>query len=706
MSVIQTLRGKGSVVVTIMLILALVAFIFMDSFQNRSLAMFDEDRTMVAEVNGERMETQAYSQELQEYEEAMKNQQGKESFTDEELEGVRNQFWNQQLNTVLIGQETDKLGIQVTEKERNAMFTSMDADQVVKQNFTDPNTGIFDPNKVIQYEQQVMAGEDVKMKKQWGKFKQELVKQRKVNKYVNLIKKGIYIPKFMMDDMANQQYVSANISYVKIPYESIDATNIKVSDAEVKDYMTKRSAAYTIDENVINMEYVSFPVIPTSKDSATVMNAINSTLEGFTNSADPYDYASNQSDELTDDRFYNANTFVNSNKETLLAAAVGQVVGPYFDNGMYKLSKVTERKSLPDSVKSSHILIQPAEGFTPEQAEARADSILAQVKAGANFAALATSSSADGGSAQKGGDIGYASKGMGLAPEYEKFIFEGSTGTIEKVKSQFGFHIIKITDQKAFQPNVRVATIGKLLEASQETQSKAQQLATDFTAQAKDEKSFNDAAKKIGQDKRVAQNVKATQSVVQGLGNVRQLVRWGFESEKGTVSPVMPFEGKLVVARLTSKSNKGDMVDLATVKGEIEAQIRRQKQVEQAGAKAKGANSLDAIASMYKVEVVNADSIKMMGMSNPEIGYEPRVLAAAISKSNLNKVSSAIPGQSGVFFVMSKAINAIPKDVQRIPQMERMQVQQQFTNSIDQLLPVVLKKRAKMTDNRSVSLNY
>lgn len=705
MSVIQTLRGKGSVVVTVMLILALVAFIFMDSFQNRSLAMFEEDRTMVAEVNGERIETQVYTQELQEYEEAMKTNQGKESFTDEELEGIRNQFWNQQLNSILIGQETEKLGIEVTEKERNAMFTSMDADPIVKQNFSDPNTGIFDPNKVIQYEQQVMAGEDIKMKKQWGKFKEELVKQRKVNKYVNLIKQGIYIPKFMMDDMASQQYVSANIEYVKIPYESINAGDIKVTDQEVKDYMQNRAGSYTIDEDVVNMEYVSFPIIPTSKDSAAVMTAITSVKEGLATSTDPYDYASNQSDELTDDRFYNKNTLQNSNSEALLAASVGEVVGPYYDNGMYKISKVTDRKSLPDSVKASHILIQPSETFTPEQAEATADSILAAVKSGANFAALATARSADQGSAANGGDLGYFAKGM-MVPEFEKFAFDGSTGEIGKVKSQFGYHIIKITDQKSFQPNIKVATIGKLLEASQETQAAAQQKATDFKTQATNEKAFDDAAKKIGQDKRVAQNVKATQSVVQGLGNVRQLVRWGFESEKGDVSPVLPFEDKLIVARLVSKNNKGDMVDASTVRGEIEAKIRRQKQVEKVAAKAKNASNLAAIATMYNAEVKTADSIKMMGMSNPDLGYEPRVLAAGINKKNLNKVSNAIAGQSGVFFVIAKAINDVSKTVQRIPQMERMQIRQQYANSVDQMIPVVLKKRADMTDNRRVSLNY
>lgn len=709
MSVIQTLRGRGSVVVTIMLILALVAFIFMDSFQNVG-EIFREDRTLVAEVNGERIETQKYSQALTEYEEAVKQNQGKENYTDEELEGIRTQFWNQKLNEVLINQESDLLGLSVTEKERNSMFTSMNADPLVKQNFTDPKTGIFDPNRVIQYEQQIMQSEDVNMRKSWGKFKEELLKQRRVNKYIAMIKNGIYAPKFMMEEMAKQQHITANISYVKIPYESVDAANIKISDAEIKEYMEARKNNYINDEDNVGLEYVSFPIIPTSSDSSNSLGYLSKIKEEFAANQSPYDYASDKTDELSDENFYNANTLKDANKEALLAAAVGAVVGPYFDNSngskMYKLSKITERKSLPDSVKSSHILLQPTETYTDAQAKAAADSLLKQVKAGADFGALAAARSADKQSGEKGGDIGYLANGMGFSKEHNEFIFQGTTGETKIVKSQYGYHVVKITDQKAFQPNIKIASIAKLLEPSQETINVAQQKATDFTSKAKDEKSFNDAAKKLGMDKRIASNITGTQGVVQGLGNVRNLVRWAYANEVGAISTAMMFEDKLVVARLASKATKGALPSVASKRAEIESVLRRKKQVEQVATKLKGANSLQAVATAYKVEVLTADSLKMMGMSNPALGFEPRILSAAVNKSNIGKVSGPIPGQTGIFYVNTKAVNDDMKNAPRMPQMERMQIQGQYMNSAEQLIPVSLRKRANITDNRNVSLGY
>ncbi len=706
MSVIQTLRGKGSVVATIVLILALVAFIFMDSFQNVG-ELFREDRTLVADVNGQRIETNRYSQELQDYENAVKTQQGKESYTDAEQENIRTQFWNQQLNEVLINQESDLLGISLTEKEQNSMFTSlMHADPIVKQNFANPQTGQFNPQDVIQREQQIIQGEDLGMKKQWAKFKESLYKQRKSNKYLSMIKNGIYTPKFMLDEMAKQQFITSNIDFVKVPYEAINAATIKVSDAEITDYMNARKSSFSANDDNVTMEYVSFPIIPTTKDTAASLGYLNTIKEDFAASTDPYDFASDKTDELSDENFYNAKTLKSENSATLIAAPIGSLVGPYYENGAYRLSKVTERKSLPDSVRSSHILIQPSETLTQAQAEASADSILAQVKAGANFAQLAQARSADKESGAKGGDIGYMANGMGFSKEHNEFVFQGAKGESKVIQSQYGYHVVKITDQKAFQPNIKVATIAKTLVASQETINVAQQKASTFTKAAKDEKSYNAAAKKAGIDKRIAQNITSTQGVVQGLGNVRNLVRWAYSAEVGNISNAMMFDDKLVVARLTNKTLKGELVDLGTNRAQIETEIRKQKQVEQIAAKAKSASSLQAIATTFNAEVKSSDSVKMMGMSNPDLGYEQKVLAAAINKNNVNKVTGPIAGKGGVYYITVKSITDGLKNAPRIPQMERMQVEQQYKNSADQMIPQALRKRSNIKDNRSVSLGY
>lgn len=99
-----------------------------------------------------------------------------------------------------------------------------------------------------------------------------------------------------------------------------------------------------------------------------------------------------------------------------------------------------ERFELPEQVKVSHILIA---GDTPE-AKTQAEELLAQLKSGANFAELAKQKSADKSNAGKGGDLGYFARGR-MVPEFDKAAFAlEKPGALDLVKTQFGYHILKL----------------------------------------------------------------------------------------------------------------------------------------------------------------------------------------------------------------------------------------------------------------------
>ncbi len=105
----------------------------------------------------------------------------------------------------------------------------------------------------------------------------------------------------------------------------------------------------------------------------------------------------------------------------------------------------------PDMIRSSHILILVPQGATDEQekiAQQRAVALLARVKKGEDFAKLAKENSMDDQSASNGGDLGLLPKGQ-LASEYEDAAFALQVGGIsDVVRSQYGYHIIKVTDRK------------------------------------------------------------------------------------------------------------------------------------------------------------------------------------------------------------------------------------------------------------------
>lgn len=113
--------------------------------------------------------------------------------------------------------------------------------------------------------------------------------------------------------------------------------------------------------------------------------------------------------------------------------------------------------TLPDAVRVRHILVkvdQNSDEKTKKAARERAEKILARAKGGADFAALAKETSDDKESRERGGDLGFVSRGLRLA-DLEKEIFSLKPGEVGKVVSTpYGFHVVKVEERRsaALQP--------------------------------------------------------------------------------------------------------------------------------------------------------------------------------------------------------------------------------------------------------------
>jgi peptidyl-prolyl cis-trans isomerase C len=141
----------------------------------------------------------------------------------------------------------------------------------------------------------------------------------------------------------------------------------------------------------------------------------------------------------------------------------------------------------PDIVRTSHILI-PIAGDTPDQdakAKERAESLLARIKKGEDFAKLAKENSVDA-SASQGGDIGFSSKDS-LTPEYADAAFSLPVGGMKVIKSQYGYHVIKVTEKKKEGTSSLEEVKDQLTEfmKSQKSQAELTKLVNELRNQAK-----------------------------------------------------------------------------------------------------------------------------------------------------------------------------------------------------------------------------
>lgn len=110
--------------------------------------------------------------------------------------------------------------------------------------------------------------------------------------------------------------------------------------------------------------------------------------------------------------------------------------------------KAGEQRALVPQYKTRHILIQPTEVVSPENAKHMIDSLYNRLKAGEDFAVLAGTFSTDTGSARDGGSLGWVSPGV-MVPEFEQQMKSTPVGEISQpFQTQFGWHILQVTDTR------------------------------------------------------------------------------------------------------------------------------------------------------------------------------------------------------------------------------------------------------------------
>jgi peptidyl-prolyl cis-trans isomerase D len=243
-----------------------------------------------------------------------------------------------------------------------------------------------------------------------------------------------------------------------------------------------------------------------------------------------------------------------------------------------------------------------------------------------------------------------------------------------------------------------VAYLGKPVDASKETDSKAYAAANEFAAQNHDQKTFEKTIQEKGLNKRLADNLRPMDFVIPGIGQARELVRWAYDAKKGDVSTVFTFEDKYVVAVLNGIRKEGTAA-VDEVRPQVEAEVRKGKKAEQIIEKLKGAASLEAASKAVNQPEMKADGINFSTPFIASMGFEPRVVGAAFNKDwGTAKVSAPIEGNGGVYIIKVDAYQPnAPQDATTTGRA----YEQQLRSMLDGQIYEVLKKLNKVEDNRA-----
>ena len=368
---------------------------------------------------------------------------------------------------------------------------------------------------------------------------------RKMEKYNSLLSNGTYYAKWYIEKQNAANGLVANISYVAIPYASISDSAAKVTDEEIKEYIEDHKKQFEQKVETRAISYVTFNAAASAADSAATLQQVEQLKPGFETTADVQSFLTQNGSALEFyDGYLSGDKIQIAVKDSIFALPNGGVYGPYLDGGHYVLAKKLDQKVLPDSATVRHILVQTYNPQTQQvlrddnSAKQRIDSIHAAIKAGADFAMLAQQLSDDGGSKDKGGVYDYFPQGQ-MVKAFNDFVFEKPVGSVDVVKTEFGYHLIEILGQKGSSMSYKIAYMAKDILPSTETDNQANNAANMFAGDSRNLKEFNENFDKNlkgkGQNKLVAENIAEMDFNVSGVGASRELVRAIYEADEGDV---------------------------------------------------------------------------------------------------------------------------------------------------------------------------
>jgi peptidyl-prolyl cis-trans isomerase D len=529
-------------------------------------------------------------------------------------------------------------------------------------------TGFFDFGIFTDYINQLRV-ENPQAYNNWKTQEDNIVGMAKEKIYYDLIKSSTGFTEMEGKIAYHSQNDKVNIKFVRLPYEEVPDSLFKVTDADIKQYISTNKKNYETEMSR-SVRYVIFPEVASEADENQIrldleklktqrieyndVSKLPDTIEGFASTQNITDFIEQFSETPFDSIFKTKGVLANEYADILFGLNPGDIFGPYKDGNTLKISRFLDRKK-GGSIKASHILVafkgatraNPEITRSREEAKKFAQQLYSKARRNTtDFTQLATESS-DGPSKTMGGDLGFFQEGM-MNDKFFDFCNRSKIGKIGLVETEFGFHIIKVTDK---QDVVLIADVTKEIVPSEKTSNGVFQKTTHFEMESIRAEQLDTIAKNYNYDVKFVQKVNLLDENLPGLPRQRNLVQWLFDDEIG-IGDVKRFSmtnGGYVVAQMTGIIPDGT-VNFESVKLKVVQEIIKKRKAAHLLETHADKNSLDALSSATDKEIETASAVTQENTVLAGAGTEPYVIGTAFSM-DINQVSDLIEGNNGVYMI-------------------------------------------------------
>ena len=674
MASLNTLRTKFGVVLSIVIALALLAFIL----SLKTEMGFTGNDPKVGVMNGEKIN---YSEYYNRYEQ-IKAQSGMTESDEQQSAALANATWQSLIASMVIEPAFEQMGFRFTDEERMALLSGEQFSQTLYNFFADPATGAYNVAAVSQF--LVEAESNPQARAAYEQLLEQLRLEANLGKYQSLVQNGVYVNQLEVALGVKAANESRNGKWVVKRYAQVPDSLFTVTDGEIKAYYNNHKANYKQLPSR-SLSYVLFEVAPTAADLEQLENEVKMVGEEFAAATDVKAFTRQNRYGSVGENYLSANQMMADESAALMA---GKTYGPVLSNNQWTMSRVLESKVAPDSIGLRHIVL-------PYTENALADSLMTVLRGGANFAELAATYSVATQTAAKGGEVGVVPFSA-LTGEFAEALAGAKKGQVVKIAAGDAIQLMEVTKVGKNQKHVRVATITYPVVASPETRRDVHNAAGSFTVKAEQGslEAFNAAASEAAITPRMASLMQGERQL-RGLEDSREVVRWAFGAKVGDVSEIFKVGDDYVIAILTGIDD-AHYAAVDKVKHAIRQQLMHDKKYAYITSQVTG-TTLEEIAAGFGAEVAEFENATFGAYYLAGPGLEPRLIGAIASTDETGKVVGPVKGASGVYFFQVDQVNEV---AQQTTEAEKVRAQAVQENAVAQYALQAVQEMANIEDLR------
>lgn len=669
MAALQKIRSKGVLLVSI-IALALFLFVAGDLFRGLE-SLFQSSNQQVGEVNGKTVSIQEYQKmvdDLQTYYEIV---QQKSSFNEDELNRIKDEAWQTFVQSELIKNQCDELGIAVTDDEISDIVKSGMSQMLQVPVFMNQQTGRYDYATVNAFlaEYKKLKDSGTQIPETYEKiYKYYLFAQRQIRDQLLTQKYQVLLSQAFLSNPEEAKLAFAgrteesDLLLAALPAASVSDDAVNVTDEELKNKYNEDKEQYkqyieTRDVKVIDVQVTASNA--DKKAAEAEMADAASKLASATNNTTAGNVVRQTTSLLAySDVYKTKDAFPAMISSNLDSAAVGSVKAPAYDamTNTYYTYKVLGKKTEADSVLFRQVGVI---GKDEADIAKKADSIMTALNSGANFKDLAKKYNQTGDSTWLNTAQFQTSQVDGDNALFINTLYGMNTGEVKKLKMENGTTVI-LQVMKTANPVTKynVAAVVKELKFSDDTYSKEYNKFSSFVAENKTLKQIEANAAKSGYTVRPINDVTSSAHGIANIRATREALKWVFDEAKvGDISQLYECGSNdhLMIVALTGINEEGYRSE-AKLKEMLTEEIKQEKKVAKLYESAKNVKS---IAEAKKLKDVVVDTIKHVSFASPtyiaSTGASEPMVGAVAAKTAKGAFAGPVKGNNGVY--MFQVIN-------------------------------------------------